>query len=254
MKFVNIHEARAAKKDLNKTPFYGNLLQVSYHPESESPNDVLEKLELRRKEIQFRLDPEHKQNLYCEQTKQSDNELDHLGDDYEITSDPKTGLRAAVLRPNAFTDVGTAQSSNPRVNPKHPTTQFGDEMVKPRSGPRKSLGVDVISCHNIVTTTATTSSPSLIPTTVSEVTEQKNSSLEGESMGRRKRKHLPYEDSLNPSMNATVLAVRKKLQMASSTKDTSSVPLTIFSRLAFGFKGASVNKTGCSSGATLSSL
>lgn len=55
LKFASIPDARQAKIKLNKAPFYGNLLQVSYMPELETFEETLQKLETRRTEIQYRL-------------------------------------------------------------------------------------------------------------------------------------------------------------------------------------------------------
>ncbi|XP_043703814.1 RNA-binding protein 48 isoform X2 [Telopea speciosissima] len=55
IKFVQVSNARFAKRKLDEFVFYGNRLQVSYAPYFESLSDTKEKLEGRRKEVLARL-------------------------------------------------------------------------------------------------------------------------------------------------------------------------------------------------------
>ena len=55
MKFLKLHEARKAKKQLDAKTFYGGVLHISYATEIESVVDVREKLLQRQKDVEFRL-------------------------------------------------------------------------------------------------------------------------------------------------------------------------------------------------------
>lgn len=55
IKFRHVSNARFAKRKLDESVFLGNRLQVSYAPHFESLSDTKEKLEIRLKEVQPRL-------------------------------------------------------------------------------------------------------------------------------------------------------------------------------------------------------
>ncbi|ERN02361.1 hypothetical protein AMTR_s00096p00065500 [Amborella trichopoda] len=55
IKYVQVSNARFAKRKLDEHVFFGNRLQVFYAPQYESLSDTKEKLEVRRKEVLSRL-------------------------------------------------------------------------------------------------------------------------------------------------------------------------------------------------------
>lgn len=55
MKFEKLDKARRAKKFLDAKNFYGGILHISYAPERETADDLRQKLEQRKREIEYRL-------------------------------------------------------------------------------------------------------------------------------------------------------------------------------------------------------
>lgn len=55
VKFEKLDKARRAKKFLDAKNFYGGILHISYAPERETADDLRQKLEQRKREIEYRL-------------------------------------------------------------------------------------------------------------------------------------------------------------------------------------------------------
>lgn len=61
-KFRKIEHARRAKKFFDARNFYGGIIHISYAPEFEANDDIRRKFSQRKKEVQYRLKMNSKQN------------------------------------------------------------------------------------------------------------------------------------------------------------------------------------------------
>lgn len=61
-KFRKIEHARRAKKFFDARNFYGGIIHISYAPEFEANDDIRRKFSQRKKEVQYRLKVNSKQN------------------------------------------------------------------------------------------------------------------------------------------------------------------------------------------------
>jgi len=61
--FEKLERARKAKKIIDKKNFYGGILHVSYAPEHETLDELRQKLQQRRKEVDYRIKINQKNTL-----------------------------------------------------------------------------------------------------------------------------------------------------------------------------------------------
>uniref|UniRef100_A0A6B2L8D8 RRM domain-containing protein n=1 Tax=Arcella intermedia TaxID=1963864 RepID=A0A6B2L8D8_9EUKA len=104
IKFCDLPAARVAKKQLNKKAFYNHPLKVEYTPELESLEETQQKLDTRREEIQFLLDPKNQQELY-RPTPKKDPWIESLDPSLYINKTRDPNYPDIVINPKALKNI-----------------------------------------------------------------------------------------------------------------------------------------------------